>query len=216
MTMRRYALAGISFALIVMSRSSDAQAPLSGSVFAAVADHRVNIGDGVERSSGTVMGVVVGVDWTRLQLEGTLAGGDLGAVDAKGISRAMGEARLDVSRAARSWLVLHAGALTRRYSSAIAAQRWVIARTGAEGRMTLLDGALVAGALVTFDPVVSVSGTRRPNMSIGASTSLSYRAGRLSVRLAQSLERADFPSRDGEPRLEQLSMLTLGIGWRLR
>lgn len=124
----------------------------------------------------------------------------------------MGEARLDVSRAARSWLVLHAGALTRRYSSAIAAQRWVIARTGAEGRITLLDGALVAGALVTFDPVVSVSGTRRPNMSIGASTSLSYRAGRLSVRLAQSLERADFPSRDGEPRLEQLSMLSLGNG----
>ncbi|MDQ6886886.1 MAG: hypothetical protein M3068_06280 [Gemmatimonadota bacterium] len=216
--MRRHAvtLLALTLALAALPRSAVAQAPLWSGVFAALADHRVNIGEGVERSSGTVLGAAVGVAWNKLQLEGSLAAGDLGALNGNGVSRSMSEARLDASRAVRSWLVLHAGTVTRRYSSPLAAQRWVIARTGAEGRITFLDDALVAGTLLTFDPVVSVSGTRRPNMSIGASTSLAYTAGRLSVRLAQSLERADFPPRDGKPRLEQLSMLTLGVGWRLR
>ena len=193
-----------------------AQVLVSAGLLASLADHRVDVGSGPEHSTGTVAGALAGLEWHLVRVNLSLVTGELGALGGSAVSRTMSEARLGASRPVRSWLTLHAGTITRRYSSPIAAQRWNIARTAMEGRFTMFDGALEAGAMGIFDPIVSVSGTRSPKLSIGGATSLAYNGGRLSVRLARTIERADFPPREGKPRVEQLSTLTLGVGWRLR
>lgn len=206
----------VSAVLALVPRPAEGQVLVSAGVLASLADHRVDIGSGVERAAGTVAGALVSGEWRLTTVNLSLVTGELGALGGSAVSRAMSEARISASRPIRPWLILHAGAVTRRYSSPIAAQRWVIARTALEGRMRLFDGALEAAVVGSFDPLVSVSGTRAPTLSIGGATSLAYSGGRLSVRLARSLERADFPPRDGQPRVEQLSMLSLGVGWHIR
>ena len=199
-----------------LANPAAAQVLVSAGLLASLADHRVDVGSGVEHSTGTVAGGQAGLEWHLVRVNLSLVTGELGALGGNAVSRTMSEARLDASRPVRSWLTLHAGTVTRRYSSPIAAQRWNIVRTAVEGRFTMFDGILEAGAMGTFDPIVSVTGTRSPKLSIGGATSLAYRGKRLTVRLARTIERADFPPRDGTPRVEQLSMLTLGVGWRLR
>ena len=176
--------------LALTTRPAAAQVLVSAGALASLADHRVDVGSGVERSSGTVAGALAGLEWHLVQLNLSLVTGELGALGGSAVSRTMSEARISASRAVLPWLTLHAGTVTRRYSSPIAAQRWVIARTALEGRMTMFDGAVEAGAMGIFDPLVSVSGTRSPKLSIG---------GRPRSRTAAADSAFDSPTRSSEP-----------------
>ena len=104
----------------------------------------------------------------------------------------------------------------RTMHTSIATQRWIELRTGAELGADIIDGVLRGTVQLSIAPSVSVSGHPGPDLAIGGGTGLQYSAGRLLASLGYTFDRYDFPAEGGSARLEQRSVLTAGIGWRVR
>jgi hypothetical protein len=218
--MTRGAVAWFALAVSVAA-SARAQVPISGGASVSLVEHRVTAGAGLERSSGTMLGLAATttLPWQALEARASLRVGSLGANDASAIDRDIGELGVAATLPLSRWLGLEAGMLIRRYESAVAAQRWAWGQIGVRGHTSLLDlmnGAVTLSAGLSIMPFVSVSGISRPDLAVAAHTGVGYTAGRLTASMRYGLERFDFPTRNGVRRLEELSCLELGAAWKFR
>lgn len=185
-------------------------------VTAARADHRVDAGFGPETSVGTLLGwvgrlrVLPGVTLTTDGRTGRLTARSGSALD-----RDMAELGIGVEFMPLRWMALQSGFTRRSYSSMVARQRWTLLRLGAEARVPFSGDQLRAVGRVNLLPGVSVNGLPRPDLAFEGAAGMAYTRRRAAVTLMYSLERCDFPSQGSGRRSEQLSTLSLGLGWRL-
>ena len=178
-------------------------------------EHSVRASSEVERNAGALFGGEASVTGPWLGVRGHLLGGSLTTESDVGDDRTVGEVGLEGSALALPWLAFTAGGVVRSYTAPIARQRWVALTTGMEAHVELLDGRVRGSARVGLMPAVHVSGLGAPDLAVQSAVSLLYRGGRVSGRLAYSLERFDFPKVNGLRRLEEVARLSATIGIRL-
>lgn len=199
------------------ARASAAQRTVSGAALVSLSEHRVDAGFGVERASGLVLGAVAGMRiGPPFELALHLAGGSLDASTVGAVDRDLGEIGLTATVDATSWLSLQARAARRVYSTAIARQAWTLVGVEAQGRLAFTGQSTRGVGRLGLIPVASVKGLPRPDFAFSAAAGLEHAAGAITLRALYSLERYDFPTRDGTRRAEQLSMLTLEAGLTTR
>jgi hypothetical protein len=203
--------------LVVAPAAGTAQITLSGTAAASLLEHQVDIGYGVEASSGLLLAAEGAVTFrSRLDLTLRAAGGSLSAAAAGVENRDVGEVGIEASAITARWLALRGSATSRTYSSAVARQRWTIVEVGAEVRLDFVTSpvrGILRGGLL---PVVSVPGLPRRDVGVTAAAGLEYRHGPLTGGLFYGLERYDFPDQGAGRRLEQLSRLTFRLTVRRR
>jgi hypothetical protein len=186
----------------------------AGSVSSA--EHRVDAGYGVERSSGLLGGGRVTLELPpRVELDVTAASGTLERDSANAEDRHVAEIGFDARYRPLSWLWLETGMATRTYSAPIATQRWTTLRLGAEARIPFFGGRAEGVGRLLFLPLVSVTGLEQPDLALTAGAGIEYRLGPIAAGVFYSLERYDFPAQDGVARAEQLSALTVRARARL-
>ncbi len=189
-----------------------AQRAVTASGFVSLAEHRVDAGYGVERSTGALVGGVATLRiGRRCEVAVRAQGGTLNASTSGAIDRDVGEIGVDARWLAGSWLVLEAGAARRVYSTVLARQTWTLAGAGAEARLPLLEGRLSGVLRASLLPVVSVSGIQGPDLGVTAAAGIEYHRPALGIRALYALERYDFPRQGAVQRLEQVSALTLRL-----
>jgi hypothetical protein len=204
-------------ALAFASLPAGAQRSITPFATGAVVEHRVRLDGEVERVAGAVWGAGAAVamnDW--LSFRARLASGTLSARTSDAESRSLTEGEATVILVPDRWISLDAGIGVRTMQTSLARQRWIELRTGAELGIDIIDGSLRGVVQLSLAPSVSVSGQRAPNLAIGAGTGLEYSAGRLQASLGYTLDRYDFPADASSARLEQRSVVTARVGWRVR
>ena len=212
----RAALAsGLLLSFALAPAAGVAQIAASGTALVSFAEHRVDIGYGVEKSSGLLLGAEGAVAlWSRLTLGIRAAGGALSTQAVGAQDRDLGEVGIQASVVPARWLALRGGPTWRTYSTAIARQRWTMLELGAEARLDFatspVRGVLRAGLL----PVVSVEGLPGPDVALTAAAGIEYSAGSVTGGLFYGLERYDFPDHGAGRRLEQVSALTVRLSVR--
>jgi len=199
----------VVLALSLAPAAGIAQITLSGTAAASLVVHQVNIGYGVEESSGLLLAGEGGVTFrSRVGLAIRAAGGSLSTSTAGAENRDIGEVGVEASVIPAPWLALRASATSRTYSTAIARQRWTIVGVGAEARLDFatspVRGVLRGGLL----PVVSVPGLPGPDAALTAGAGIEYCTGSVIGGLFYGLERYDFPDVGAGRRLEQVNTLT--------
>lgn len=184
-------------------------------VLIGLADHRVDAGLGIERSSGPVFGGRVDGE---LQRGASLAvrafGGTLDSRTPSAETREL--AQLDATARLRvlPWLDASVAGTVRSYRSSLARQRWSQLALGVE------SGFPVAGDIhgtvgAVLIPFARVSGHAPPDLALGGMTGLRWHGDRLDLALSYMQERYDFPRTARGERLEEQGMLVLGAGYRL-
>ena len=195
--------------LLLAPATGIAQITPSGTAAASLVEHQVDIGYGVEESSGLLLTAEGAVTFrSRLELTLRAAGGSLSSAAVGVENRDVGEVGIEASAITARWLALRGSATSRTYSTAVARQRWTIVEVGAEVRLDFVTSpvrGILRGGLL---PVVSVNGLPRPDVALTAAAGLEYRRGRLTGGLFYGLERYDFPDQGAGRRLEQVSRLT--------
>jgi hypothetical protein len=182
----------------------------------AVSEHRVTLGAETEQATGPVLGLGArGAVTSWLDLRLTVRGGTLDADWAPSESRRMGEIALAAEAFPLSWVGVVGAASTRGYRTGFGRQRWTRLTIGPEVRTPLLGEHVFGHVRLAAMPYVDVSDTRAPSRALEGVASVRYENGRLHGSLAYALERYDFDAVAGGRRLEQLSGLTLALGWRL-
>jgi hypothetical protein len=178
------------------------------------AEHRVDVGAGVEQTSGLLFGG--GIKWAlanRIELEGRGFVGKLTSDDPGVSDRTVNDLQLDVNLRALPWLTFTVGSGLRSYTTSVATQRWSSLRTGGEANLELIDGTLRAVFRGFVHPVISVSGLgQSPNLGLEAGAGMEYRSGKLMAGVYYGLERYDFPRVSGIDRREQFTTLRVRIG----
>jgi len=198
-------------------RVATGQLRLSGTATASLFVHLVDIGNGVEESTGLVVGAEGAASWpSRLAVAVRAAGGAL-STDATGAEdRKVGELGAQASFGPAKWLVLFGGARSRVYSTAVARQRWNTVELGAQAHAdfaTMPVRAVLQGGIF---PVVSGHGLPKPDVAFTGAAGLEYRRGSVTGAVFYELERYDFPDSGSGRRLEQVNQLTLRFSVRLR
>jgi len=192
-----------------------AQVAVSGATVLSVVEHRVDAGFGVERSSGAVAGVALGLGvGDRFDLDLTARGGTLAARTPETFDRDLGEVGAAASVRPLSWLGLRAAAARRAYSTDVGRQRWTVLSLGAEVRLAVAGPAAAGVIRAAWLPVVEVNGLDRPDVAVATAAGVEYRRGPVSGGLWYELERCDFPPQMMVRRREQVSALTLRVAVR--
>lgn len=189
--------------------------PVRIAVTSGRAEHVVSLGGTPRVASGPTVGVAVSVSpagW--LDLYGRSAGGRLIAPAAPRDNHDLAEAEVGTSVLVLPWLAVVASVEGRRYAGALASQRWLVLRTGAEARMDLVNGGIRGVIRGSFLPKVTVDGLASPTLALGGATGVELRRKRLFGALLYAIDRFDFPAGVSEKRSEQLSSLMLQAGWR--
>jgi hypothetical protein len=189
---------------------------LSAAGFLSSADHRVEAGFGLERSSGWIGGarVTVGLQ-PRVEIDVTALAGALERDSANAEDRGVAEIRLDARYRTLSWLWLETGVGTRTYSAPIAVQRWTALRLGAEARVPFFGDRAEGVSRLLLLPLVSVTGLDQPELALTAAAGIEYRFGPVMAGVFYWLERYDFPVQDAVARAEQLSGLLVRASARV-
>lgn len=209
--MRRVALVLAVSALLAGPLAAQLHVTVAG--VGEAAQHRVDAGNGLELSSGTVYGASLTaqlgakLEFGVLGTTGTLTRDSGGAENA---SLARGEAHVAVL--AMPWLALSAGLDMHTFRTPLAVQRWTSLRVAAEGRLAFAGDNIWAIGRFELYPLVDVTGLDHPNRAFGAASGLGFGAGRIVGDAVYSLERYDFPAVNGVARIEQLSSLRLRVG----
>ena len=186
------------------------------SVVAASADHRVDSGAGLERSTGPLFGAQLDLEpEDRIAFSLRALGGTLNPQTAAAEARDVGEIALTTRLDMVSWFRGTVTALGRSYNGALARQHWTELALGGEGHGTLIDGVLDASVGVSLAPLVQVSGRQRPDLAVAGLARLRHVGEHLDLSLGYSLERYDFPSAGGVRRVEEISMLVFRGGLRI-
>lgn len=215
MTLRRFLLPAA--ALLLTATDAAAQRTIVPFATGAIVEERVRFGGDVERVGGALWGAGATVsmnDW--LSLRGRLASGTLSARTDGAESLSMAEGEAMVIMIPERWISLDAGVMIRSMETSLARQRWMELRTGATLGIDIIEGMVRGTVQLSIAPSVSVSGQPSPDLALGAGTGLEYSSGRLLATLTYALDRYDFPAAGGSARLEQRSMLTARVGWRVR
>jgi len=181
-----------------------------------VAEHRVDVGYGVERSSGALLGGTASLlVFHRLELAVRAEGGTVGATSYGAVDRDVAQVDVRLRGRATPWLIFEAGSARRMYATVLARQAWTMLGAGVEGRVARLEGAIHGVARAELLPAVSVSGLPGPDLAFTCAAGVEYSHGALGAGAFYSLERYDFPTVNSVQRLEQLTALTLRFDVRL-
>ncbi len=203
-------------ALGATTSGASAQSAVSAFASASAAEHRVDIGYGVDRFSGVVLGFGTVVRWRpRVVTVLTVQGGTLEARSARDLERRVADVAVDARYAVGSWFSLTGGVGLRSVANDVGRQRWVLVRFGGEARPAFMGTPMRAVLRAGVIPVVAVNGLPAPTLALHAATGLEYDRGSFTFRALYGVERFDFPLRNGTRRLEQVSALTLRAGVRL-
>lgn len=212
---RRATGAWTAVALALLPGATAAQLRVSGTGFASFLIHQVNIGAGVEQSTGVVLGAEGALNvGSRLVFAAHASGGSLSTQAAGGQNRNVGEIGVAATVVTVRWLALMGGVTSRTYTTDIARQRWTTVALGAEACTDFAAArvrGVVRGAVL---PVVSVTGLPGPDVALTGSAGLEYSAGRIVGGLFYGVERYDFPPSGAVRRLEQVSSLTVRVAIR--
>jgi hypothetical protein len=182
----------------------------------AVLEHRVMLDREAEQATGPVLGLAAQsavTPWLDLRL--AVRGGTLDANWAPSEDRRMGEISLTAETFPLPWIGVVGAASTRGYRTEFGRQRWTRLTIGPEVRTPLLGERVAGRVRIAAAPFVSVSETRAPSRALEGAATVTWESGRLRGALSYVLERYDFDAVQGARRLEQLSGLTVGLGWRL-
>ncbi len=206
---------GLLLSLSLAPAAGVGQIAASGTTLVSFVEHRVDIGYGVEKSSGPLLGAEGAVAlWSRLAVGIRAAGGSLSTQAVGAQDRDLGELGIQASVVAVGWLALRGGATWRTYSTAIARQRWTTVELGAEARLDFATSPVRAVLRAGLLPVVSVEGLPGPDVALTAAAGIEYSARSVTGGLFYGLERYDFPDQGTGRRLEQVSTLTLRLSVR--
>jgi hypothetical protein len=171
-------------------------------------EHRVQDGGPVLPASGNVFGAALGLlVRDRFEVWAGASGGRLAAASADAEDRDVAEVEVLGRTGVRPWITLDGGVTVRSYTGALARQRWTSLRLGAEARVPLHRDAVRGVVRGHWMPVVSVSGVGRPSVALVAGAGVEWRGSRFDLAALYTLERYDFPARDGVRRLEEVSSL---------
>ena len=205
--------------LIACASRLAAQVSVRGGAVAGRAEHCVAAG-ALVTSSGTLLGGTVAVAvGQRFEIQGEAIGGDLLTPSSPGLDdHKIAEADLIAGVKVRPWLALQTGFSARNFSNALARQHWTTWRIGAEARIPLGFDEVTSMVRGYWMPVVSISGLSRADVAIAAAVGMEWRRHRFGVTALYTFERYDFAAETGGQRLEDLSMLRLGlsVAWQLR
>ena len=186
------------------------------SVVAASADHRVDTGLGIERSTGPLFGAQLDLEPDeRVMVTLRALGGTLNPQTPAAETRSVGELALTTRLDMVSWFRGTVTALGRSYEGPLARQHWSELSLGGEGHGMLIDKFLEASVGLSLAPVVRVSGRDGPDLAVAGLARLRHSGERLDVSLAYSLQRYDFAGRGGSRRVEEISMLVVRAGLRI-
>lgn len=186
------------------------------SVVAASADHRVDTGLGLERSTGPLFGAQLDLEPDeRVMVTLRALGGTLNPQTPAAETRAVGELALTTRLDMVSWFRGTVTALGRSYDGPLARQHWSELSLGGEGHGMLIDNLLEASVGLSLAPVVRVSGRDGPDLAVAGLARLRHSGERLDLSVGYSLERYDFAGRGGARRVEEISMLVLRAGLRI-
>ena len=179
----------------------------------AAAEHRVDAGTGMERSSGSLFNAGARVAIARRWCAGVdLLAGVLAARNG-GPDRNVAQLHGTLAFRALSWLHFEAGFGTRTYSAAIARQRWTAASLGTEVTLRFADGYMEGVGRIALVPTVTVTALESPRPSVLAAAGVRFRAHPTTIAMFYSVERYDFPAVAGVIRRERLSTLTFQATW---
>ena len=207
----------VTIAIAIVARPASAQRPIVTFATGSIVEQRVRLDGDVERVAGPVWGAGLGAtvnDWLSVRARmasGTLSGRTTGAE-----TRSLTEGDITVVLVPDRWIALDVGTVVRTMKMPIASQRWIELRTGVELGADIMDGSLRGTVHLAIAPSVSVSGQPSPDLALGGGTGLEYTDGRLVAGLRYAFDRYDFPADGGPRRLEQRSVLTARVGWRVR
>ena len=186
------------------------------SVVAASADHRVDTGLGLERSTGPLFGAQLDLEPDdRLMVSLRALGGTLNPKIAGSETRAVGELALTTRLDIVSWFRGTVTALGRSYDGALARQHWSELSLGGEGHGMVIDKVLEASVGLSLAPVVRVSGRQGPDLAVAGLARLRHSGERLDLSLGYSLESYDFAGSGSPRRVEEISMLVFRAGLRI-
>ena len=186
------------------------------SMVAASADHRVDMGLGLERSAGPLFGAQLDLEPDeRVMVTLRALGGTLNPKTPAAETRAVGELALTTRLDMVSWFRGTVTALGRSYDGPLARQHWSELSLGGEGHGMLIDKMLEASVGLSLAPVVKVSGRDGPDLAVAGLARLRHSGERLDLSLGYSLERYDFAARGGARRVEEISMLIFRAGLRI-
>lgn len=188
---------------------------ITSAVVVGTADHRVDAGGGIERTSGPIFGIEVdGSRTPTLALSVRAIGGALDTRSRAASQRDVGEVGADVRMRILSWLDARGGMTARGFTSSLARQRWTQLSIGADSRVLILGGAIEGTAGAALLPYVRVSGHESPRIAGAASMGLRHESARFEVGLSYQLERYDFAQVGTVTRAEEHSTLLLRAGYR--
>jgi len=200
---------GILLCLAIAPAAGIAQITVSGTAGVSLAEHRVDIGNGIEESRGLLFGAGGVVAFrSRLEISIGVAGGSLSTDAAGAENRDVGEVGIEASFVPVRWLALQGSARSRAYSTAIARQHWTTVGVGAEVRLDFATSPVRGVLRGDLLPVVAVNGLPGPDVALTAAAGMEYRSGSIAGGLFYELERYDFPDVGTGRRLEQVSKLT--------
>jgi hypothetical protein len=186
----------------------------TASAVAGFMDHRVDAGLGVERSSGPVFGgaldlnLIRGTSASLRAIAGTLDP-RTGPAETRQVAQVDATGRLHVL----PWLDATMRGTIRSYSSDLARQNWSQVALALEGLFPIAGN--VGGSFgAILIPFTRVSGHSSPDLALGGSAGLHWRADRLDIAFSYMQERYDFPGTARGERLEEQGMLMLRAGYR--
>ncbi len=218
---RRFVLTAVLFAACAGSASGQSRLTLptgAVSVVMADADHRIDAGIGVQRTTGLLFGAQLDVEPAdRMSLSLRALGGTLDpARETPGAeSRGVGEIALTTRIEVLPWLRGTAAAVGRSYDGALARQHWSALSVGGEAHFPLIEGFADASIGAALLPIVKVTDRAGPDLAIAGGARLRHSGERLDLSLGYSLERYDFPTAGGVRRVEEISMLVFRAGLRI-
>ena len=206
----------LTLTLVCVPVTLGAQIALAGTAVGALTEYKVDAGNGVELSSGTLLGGRVTLSLGQwFEIEGVGLVGRLTADSTFAEDLDVNEGQVTASVTVLPWLALQVGGNIRSFETALARQRWTTVRLGAETRLGFVGGAvrgLLRGGLM---PMTDINDMESPGFAFFAAAGLEWAGRPLTARMTYELERSNFSADQGIARRDQLSALRLSAGFRL-
>ncbi|MEB3323406.1 MAG: hypothetical protein VKI81_11335, partial [Synechococcaceae cyanobacterium] len=184
------------------------------SAVGAFADHRLDLGLGLEKTTGPLFGAEFAIllsrrlEFTFRGMAGTLTASDA-LVEDRNVLSVEGTARY----AALDFFDIEIGAGLRNFDTQLASQTWGWASAGIGLRGEALEGALRGRVGFSLLPIINVTGQTSPDFGLIGSAELEYRFSHFWVGVHYALSRYEFPDVAGVARVEQFSEIRLTLGW---
>lgn len=183
-------------------------------VDAGRAEHIVDAGEGRTATAGSTFGLGMRASPTSwMEVNVRAANGSLTGAGPT-LDHDLAESSVDASFLILPWLAGTMGGSARKYTGALATQRWMSLRTGAELRLPLANGAARGIVRAHLMPRVSIIGFPQPTLALGTATGVELRRGRLYGSVIYGLDRYDFAEEAGVARRERFGSLSIQAGYR--